>query len=217
MTKVTHSALADAEKILLIEKCKRDKIFWLSNYVYTFNEKAEEGSALEAISKFPVKEYVVEIIKQFDTARPPIVHVAKSRQMMLSWLGMAYLLHKAMFQPFRFNVVISQKLEQAEKMVDRIVFMYSRMPKWLQDACPLDRKLRDMPKGHLFFENGSKIQGLAQGKDQIRSYVVSTAFLDEAAFQDDFEQTYGACVPCCKQILTVSSAGEGFFKKLCEL
>lgn len=202
-------------KALLKEKCSRDFLFWLSNYVFTFNEKAKLEEGQKAVEKFPVKDYVKEIALLF--LKHKVVHVAKSRQMTISWLGMAFMLWEAQFKPFRFQAVMSKKLEDAEALIDRIKFIYENQPRWLKELLPLDRKLRDMPKGHLFFENGSKIKGFPQGRDQIRSYVISRIFIDEAAFQDEFEDTYGACLPCCDRIITVSSAGAGFFRKLVEL
>lgn len=207
--------LYEAKNLLLKEKCKRDFFFWVSSYAKTYNQKADVLAGQEAVSLFPVKSYMREIVKVWQ--KEPVSHLAKSRQMMASWLGMAFFLWEAQFQPFRFLAVMSKKLEDAEALVDRVRFMYENQPEWLKDLCPLDRKMRDMPRGHLFLSNGSKIKAFAQGKDQIRSYVVSRIFIDEAAFQDEFEETYGAALACCKSIITVSSAGAGFFRKLCEL
>lgn len=198
-------------ELLLKEKCRRDPIFWLFEYGKTWDEHDKENP----IKPFPRKDYIAVIVNEWQ--KSSILHIAKSRQMTVSWAAVAMLLHEAQFYPYRFQAVFSKKEEDAHSLIERAKFIYSNQPKWLQNLCPLDRKLRDMPFGHLFFENGSKMKGLAQGKDQIRSYVPSTALIDEAAFQDKLEETYGACVPCCERIVTISSANSGFFQKLCEL
>ncbi len=197
--------------LLLKEKCRRDPTFWLFNYAKTFDEHDRETP----VKGFPQKEYMAVVVKEWESSS--ILHLAKSRQMTVSWLAIAMLLHEAMFYPFRFQAVFSKKEEDALTLVERGKFIYEMLPEWLKEACPLDRKMRDMPFGSIFFANGSKIRGFAQGKDQIRSYVPSTALIDEAAFQDKLEETYGACVPCCQRIVTISSANSGFFQRLCEL
>lgn len=203
--------LAIRKSLLLKEKCKRDPNFWLRNFVKTFDEHDRENP----IKPFPMRPYVETIANEFQ--KEPILHVAKSRQMSISWLMIALLVHEAQFFDFRLEAVFSKKEEDALTLVERGKFIYSHQPLWLKNLCPLDRKMRDMPYGHLLLGNGSKIRGFAQGKDQIRSYVPSTALLDEAAFQDKMEETYGACVPCCQKIVTVSSANPGYFQRLCEL
>jgi len=207
--------LALVKSLLLKEKCKRDPAFWIKNFVWTHDEHAKVWDGENPIKPFPYRPYVEPVVKEWTSNS--IVHIAKSRQMSMSWLAMALLLHEAQFFDFRLQAVFSKKQEDAEALVERAKFMYSQQPAWLQSLCPIDRKMRDMPVGQIFFANGSKLKGFAQGADQIRSYVPSTAFLDEAAFQDKLEETYGACVPCCQRIVTVSSADAGFFQRLCEL
>lgn len=202
--------LATRKSLLLKEKCKRDPVFWLTNYVKTF----DEHDKVTPVKGFPMRPYVAPIVNAVQTEA--IVHIAKSRQMSVSWLIIALLIHEAQFFDFRLDAIFSKKEEDAHALVERGKFVYNYQPIWLKNLCPLDRKMRDMPFGNLFFANGSKLRGFAQGKDQIRSYVPSTAFLDEAAFQDKMEETYGACVPCCQKIITVSSANSGFFQRLVE-
>lgn len=196
---------------VLYELYKRQPIIWLREAVLTFDEHDKENP----VKPFPVKPYVETIVEEWQKAS--ILHIAKSRQMSISWLAMAMLLHEAQFYPYRLQVVFSKKEQDALELVERAKFIYSHQPLFLRNLCPIDRKLRDMPFGNLFFDNGSKIKGSAQGKDQVRGYVPSTAVLDEAAFQDKLEETYGACVPCCQRIVTISSANDGFFRDLVEL
>lgn len=195
----------------LKELCKRQPIFWLTNFVKTF----DEHDKVQAVKPFPIKPYVEMICKEWESET--ILHIAKSRQMTVSWLAVALLLHEAQFYGYRLQAVFSKKELDALNLVERAKFMYNYQPLWLKNLVPLDRKMRDMPLGNLYFANGSKMVGFAQGKDQIRSYVPSTALLDEAAFQDKLEETYGACVPCCQKIVSVSSANPGYFQRLCDL
>ena len=174
----------------LKELCKRQPIFWLSNFVKTFDEHDKE----QAVKPFPMKPYMSVVCNEWEAES--ILHVAKSRQMTVSWLAVALLLHEAQFYGYRLQAVFSKKELDALNLVERAKFMYNYQPLWLKNLCPLDRKMRDMPLGNLYLANGSKIVGFAQ---------------------DKLEETYGACVPCCQKIVNVSSANPGYFQRLCDL
>src|ERR1700737_2599195 len=60
----------------------------------------------------------------------------------------------------------------------------------------------------LEFANGSRIIGIPEGADQIRSYHPRRLLMDEAAFQPEAGEAYDAAVPVCQKIV-VSSAGPG--------
>jgi hypothetical protein len=59
--------------------------------------------------------------------------------------------------------------------------------------------------------NGSTLQGVPKGADQIRQYHPTLLIVDEAAHVDDFEASYAAADPVCGQIIAVSSAAPGWF------
>lgn len=203
--------LAAIRAVYMKELYRRNPYEWLKGCVKTF----DEHDKVSPVKPFPTRPYVKTICDAYQSEE--ILHLAKSRQMSISWLMIALVLHEAQFYDYRLMAVFSKKEEDAHELVERAKFIYTMQPSWLKSICPLDRKMRDMPKGHLFFQNSSKIKGVAQGKDQVRSYVPSTALIDEAAFQDKLEETYAACIPCCQKIVTVSSANGGFFQRLCNL
>ena len=61
----------------------------------------------------------------------------------------------------------------------------------------------------LEFANGSRIVGIPEGADQIRSFHPWGLLMDEAAFQPEAGEAYDAAVPVCQKIIVVSSAGPG--------
>ena len=183
---------------------------WLEKEVRTF----DPHDSANAIKSFPIRPYIPPLVKAW--LEEPIILVPKSRQMMISWLFVSLVLHEAQFYPYRLEAIFSKKEEDALELGERAKFVYENQSEWLKEACPLDRKMRDMPRGNLFYDNGSKLRGFAQGKDQVRGYVPTTALIDEAAFQDKLRETYAACIPSCKRIVLVSSANPGFFQRLCE-
>ncbi|HEV2491487.1 MAG TPA: hypothetical protein VG204_00280 [Terriglobia bacterium] len=68
----------------------------------------------------------------------------------------------------------------------------------------------------LAWANGSTLHGVPSGADQIRQYHPTVYIADEAAYLDDFEQSYGAAHPVAAQIIAVSSAAPSWFGEICE-
>ncbi len=166
----------------------------------------------------PMKPYIKPILEVYD--REQVIFAAKSRQMMMTWLFAGLAVHLAQFFDYRLILAISKKQEDAFAVVERMRFIYSHQNFWLINTCPLDRQMRDMPQGHLYFKNGSHIMGLAQGPDQVRMHTASLILSDESAFQDQFESTYTACNPSIfggGKMVAFSSIAPGFFSRICEL
>lgn len=209
----TLRALADHKYALLKEKCKRDRLFWLSHFVKTI----DEHDPINPIKPFPIKPYIPHLVKLYEQEQ--ILNVEKSRQVVASWFFSAMALHEIQFFDYRLALIISKKQEDAFALVHRVRSMYQFQPKWLKDLCPLDKPIKDQPQGHLMPKNGSHLQGLPQGADQVRSRTASVILIDEAAFQDELEQTLEACAPSIfggGKLVVFSSANPGAFQKICE-
>ncbi len=65
------------------------------------------------------------------------------------------------------------------------------------------------------WKNGSCIQGIPKGPDQIRQYHPTIFIVDEAAYLDGFKASYDAADPVCPKIIAVSSAGPSWFGEIC--
>jgi len=206
------SEIAARKAYVLKEIYKRSPDRWLFECVKT----VDEHDRLNPVKLFPDKPYIRVLVKLFETI--PILLVPKSRQMLVSWLFSALCLHEAQFYGHQRVIIMARKQDDSFALIDRLRFMYAAQPKWLVDLCPLDRKMRDQPIGHLFLGNGSTIMGMPQGADQIRGYTPSRVFMDEAAFQEEFEASYMATLPAIAnggKLVAVSSAGAGFFQSIC--
>lgn len=143
--------------------------------------------------------------------------IEKSRQILATWLIAAYCLWRAKFRAHQLILWQSKKEDDAanvvydkEPQVARISFMESQLPPNLQD--------RIFPSGasrcNLRFPNGSRIWGIPEGADIIRSNTPSVLVSDEAAFQPEFASAKDAAMPAVKgggQIVAVSSAAPGSF------
>jgi len=151
-----------------------------------------------------------------------ILAVEKSRQVMATWLCCAYLLWRAKFRPHQLILVQSKREDDAANLVfnkdpfiGRISFMEAHLPPFLQTA--------NFPRagsyGQLIFPNGSRILGIPEGGDIIRSNTASVIFSDEAGFQPEFGASFTAALPSIKgggQYIAISSAEPGEFMSLVE-
>ena len=180
----------------------------------------DEHSETEPIKHFPDKPYISVLLGLFFQKERPILFVPKSRQIMLTWLCAVFALWLAKSIPHRLIFLQSKKEEDAANLVfsggrtgknwdtARISFIEKHLPWWLQDEGI------EPAYGKLLFPNGSKIVGIPEGADQIRSYTPSLVISDEAAFQPSFGEAYTAMLPIAKQggqLIAISSANPGAF------
>jgi hypothetical protein len=188
-------------------------------YVQTKDEHDE----INPIKYFPGKPYIPYLLNLFVEKVQSIFFIAKSRQIMLTWLCCVYALWLAKSIPHRLIFLQSKKEEDAANLVfnggrtgknwnnARISFIEKHLPLWLQDEGI------ESAYGKLLFPNGSKIWGVPEGADMIRSYTPSLVISDEAAFQPEFGSAYTAMLPIAKQggmLISISSANPGPFGEI---
>jgi hypothetical protein len=180
--------------------------------------KDEHGTGERSVRPFPTraqKPYVWDILDTFQ--KEQIVAVEKSRQLLVTWLCCLYCLWVAKYQKNRLIFIQSKKEEDAANLVfnvewpnARISFMESNLPEELRSDCVCSyAKLT-------FRDSGSRIWGIPEGGDQIRSYTASLIFSDETAFQPEFESAWKAANPSIKgggQFIAVSTAKSGAYMR----
>lgn len=180
--------------------------------------KDEHGQGTATIKPFPTREeksYLWDIADTFQKYKA--VAVEKSRQLLLTWLCCLYCLWVAKYRLNQLIFVQSKKEEDAANLVyntepnhARISFIESHLPAELQSAVT-------WTFGKAFFSaSGSRIWGVPEGGDQIRSYTPSLVFSDEFAFQPEAELAWKAMLPALVgggQVILVSSAKNGAFMK----
>ena len=180
----------------------------------------DEHDEINPIKTFPLKPYIPYLLNLFAEKTQSIFFIAKSRQIMLTWLCCVYALWLAKAIPHRLIFLQSKKEEDATNLVfnggrtgknwdtARISFIEKHLPIWLQDGGI------EPAYGKLLFPNGSKIVGIPEGADQIRSYTPSLVISDEAGFQPEFNAAFTAMLPIAKQggmLIAISSANPGAF------
>lgn len=168
------------------KKCQESLWYFMENYVQTLDEHDSNSP----IKSLPKKEYLKELSNLFLIER--LLLIEKSRQMLVTWMGMAYCLWLAMFHQGKRIFVQSKKEQDANNLIDRIKFIYEHLPDWFKE------KYKANPFSYLKLEFGkwnSIIQGIPQGAEQLRQYTVSLVFSDEMAFQEKSEEAFIAAKP----------------------
>lgn len=185
--------LALARKASL-QKCKEDGWRWTTNFVYTRDEADQDS-----VKQFPDKEYLRETWKHINDNQ--LVVIAKSRQLMISWLLAAWGVWFARFHDNKLILWQTTKAEDANAMVclpggekdagyaARMQFIVRNLPDWMRG----DWKESE---GELTCKTtGSAILALAGGANQVRGKTASAILLDEYAFQPEQAGVYQAVAP----------------------
>lgn len=119
------------------------------------------------------------------------VAVAKSRQLMVSWLCLALILYYAYHPGKRWGVVCKQ-FASADELLERMWGMHQRMPEGLVPV-KVTRK-----QGLLSFLHPgapSTVHAFSQDSDEARSKTYSGILVDEAAFAEKLDNLLTASKP----------------------
>ena len=197
-----------------IERCAGDGWYWVRKYVKTRDEAAGADNSVKLFPDEPALHAVWDAL-QYGTAKAIVI--AKSRQIMVSWLMCAYGLWKARFHPNRMVVWQSKKEDDAVDMVcygkdrldqARMQFIEMNLPSWMRERTRFN-------DGQMSWAIGSKVVAVPEGGHQIRSKTTSDVVMDEAAFQEQFRSAWTAALPLLNKearLIAVSTAnGENAF------
>ena len=171
-------------------RCKDDGPFWLR-----FVSTRDEADPEHAIKPFPLYErYTIDLWHEFMENR--VCVVAKSRQMFVSWIVACFCVYWARYRANQAVYFQTQGWPDAVAMVSRpegyvearMQFIETHLPSWM-------RQKAKFTEGCIQYPNGSIIQALAGGANQIRSKTPSLYIGDEFAFQDDQDKIWTSVAP----------------------
>jgi len=167
------------------------------------------------VRRYPGHEYAELLVRRWQSV--PILVVAKSRRMVITWLMVAVNVWLAMFSPLSKVAFMARKLGRTEtegscELVRRARFIMQHLPASLP-AVNVEYQV-----GLLRFGNGSEIVALGEGEEQARQHTFTSVLADEVSFWEHAYETWVALRPTIEgggRITAVSSAGPGFFRDLC--
>jgi len=195
---------AQAQELM---RCRRSPWYWLSNYVYTEDAHWVSKGWTSANRRLPSVPYLRSVVywlwHEWFTAWP------KSRQMMLTWVVVCYILGEALLLGGRLYMLQSKREEDAAAMLWRANGVYTRM----QDFAPWYGAKRIGPGAatRLEFSNGSVIVAAPQGAHMVQSHTPAWLVCDEAQLQDEIEGAYHQALPAVERITLIGSADFGWF------
>ena len=165
------------------------------------------------VKPYPDKEYLKCVCEVWQ--RENLLAIPKTRRMLLTWIMLALHLWAAIFRPNSAIFVQSKKSDDSDFLIQdkRMLFIYNHLP------AGYDWPTVSSKQYHLNFSNGSYVMAIGQGADQLRRYTASYAMLDEFAFWEQAEGTWGALKPIIQgggKVTLISSAGPGFFQRIVE-
>ena len=188
----------------------RDTFTWVTEHTMTFNPHWKKEGRPVPNEKFPPYDYFRELFAALEAEQ--IVWIEKSRDLMVSWACVAYLTLNAMKVPYQEILLQTQKDDKVIQLVDYAKCLYKMQDPRLIRAFPLAKDINRQPDHSLAFANGSIIQGIPGGADQIRSYHPWGYLNDESSFQADAGECYNEAISAVAgKIIFNSSAGPGWY------
>lgn len=186
--------------------------------VKTLDEHDQE----QPIKFLPDRPHLRELTRLAEES--PLLAIGKSRQLMVSWWGMAYL-GWALQTPGRRLGVMCRKFELADILLDRMWGVQQRIPIPEKIGKTRIRPRAVRKEGVISVQHpggaDSICMALAQDSDAPRSLTFSKLWVDEAAFTDSLDAVLQAAMPTVMaggQIILASSPnGRGeFYNILCD-
>jgi hypothetical protein len=205
------------DKDIILPKIQKSPHPFLKHYVKTIDPHDEDGLAKD----FPYsRPYVQRLVDGWLENR--LMLVAKSRQMIISWLFVALYTWDAMVHDGKFIFFQSRKEDDAGlgsplSLLSRALFIWQNLPDWMQEEFPITTKRK--PQLIVFEKTKSTIYAVSQDSDALRQYTATGIFADELAFQEDARDAFIASKPTIDggsaRYTGVSTAnGKNFFYEL---
>jgi hypothetical protein len=164
------------------------------HYIFEAVQTRDEHDLLHPVKQFPRKDYLVEMLRIMHNGES-VENVIKSRQLMMSWIAVAYVSWLARFHDHRNIFIQSKKKEDAAVFVfdtdpsqARLSFIETHLP----DYARQDIKWR---YGKAIYPNGSRVEAIPQGPKHYESRVASYVVNDECTLQEMWANGMAALKP----------------------
>ena len=164
-----------------MERCIESPWYFMTNFVYTLERR-------KGIKRYPDYPYLKDFIETMKNER--LIILLKSRQMLISWTVMAFILWDCIFSGSSDNLVISKREEEAIDLLYRAKFIYNNLPESMKVSVGYNNKNLLEFKGER-----SRIISLPSSPEIGRSYSPKRIFWDEMAFTPYDEEVFQSLQP----------------------
>ncbi len=177
------------------KKCKEDFAYFVATYCYIEDRKSKKAIIFDL---WPGQRRVAPL---FLTVKHLIL--LKARQLGLTWLTAAYVIWRAIFHFHEFIVIISAKEDLAVEFLDRVKFMFDRLPFWMKPHVGkrtttelfFGKESKD-DHGHVQITGlNSTIKSIPSTPDAGQSKTISLLVLDESALNRYCREIWSAAEP----------------------
>lgn len=180
-----HAPSCPEEALVLWELYAHDPVRWIEDGCVQIQTQDEGGAPWEVLRLWPAQ---VEVVRALHEGRRTVM--LKARQLGLTWLCAALLVHEAIFTPGSTGLIISLRETEAVKTLDRVRGIYRRLPRWMQAR----RLLKGEDGGtELMLSTGSQIIALPSHRGD--SYTAKFVLIDEAALIPNLARLLGSIDP----------------------
>jgi phage terminase large subunit len=188
---------------ILMEKCKRDLVFWFNTFCWTVDPRKPEG--LMPFLLYPVQEWAFSEVQgciktQCDWG------IEKSRDMGASWGVMLVFQHGFLFETgydFHVGSYTADEVDKSDRdpstLMGKFRLNLNRLPPWMRP------KIRDKYMSISNLENGNFLTGQSASANFGRGKRKRSILLDEMAFWQYAETAWGNCSQTTKSRGTVST------------
>ena len=169
----------------LKERARRDPVFFFNEFAWTYDPRPEAKPNHFPFLTYPFQD---DYIRELESAFRGVydLHTDKSRDMGVSWMVLAWIVHKWIFEP-SFNALVGSRKEdyvdnyQPDSLFGKMSYLIDRLPSWILPE-GYDRKKHRTFCRIVNPHNGNTIQGENANQEFSRAGRYSVILLDEFAF-----------------------------------
>lgn len=220
---IANQAAAETERRYQkaeLDHCTSDASYWINNYAWTFDPRKPVGQKDLHFRLYPFQEKLLDDIEDC-IDKPEDCLLEKSRDMGVSWLSLAILLHRWLFIP-GFQALIGSRKEdlvdnnEADSLFWKLEYMLRHLPVWMLPEGFEWQKHRLYMKLHNP-SNGAAIIGESSNAEFSRQGRYTVILMDEGDFWPFLSAAWRASADSalCRLIVsTPNPYGSGYFKEL---
>ena len=207
----------------LLELCKRDPVFWINNFCWTYNPNYPSSCQDIPFELFPFQTFFVEEVVKCIRQKEDFA-IEKSRDMGASWLLLMIMQWFWLFEP-SVSFLLGSKKEydvdtggiDPQTLFGKLRYNLFRLPLWMRPAEFREEKTYSVYNKQMTMHNkemNSFFKGQTGTKDFGRSGRYTAALFDELAYWDEGREGWNGCqqtTRCRMAISTPDGDGNMFY------